>query len=85
MTEVGACLKASIRSVAGFGTLVMAVVMLIRTVSPCGCGMSGTPVRIRRHMMASYVAEQLAFRMSSYNGFATRAKSHLRPHLLTPS
>jgi hypothetical protein len=36
-------------------------------------------------MMASHVAEQLAFRMSSYNGFATRAKSHLRPHLLTPS
>jgi hypothetical protein len=34
ITEVGAPLNASIRSGAGFGTLVMAVVMLIRTVSP---------------------------------------------------
>jgi hypothetical protein len=34
MTEVGASLNASIRSGAGFGTLVMAVVMLMQTVSP---------------------------------------------------
>jgi hypothetical protein len=34
MTEVGAPRNASIRSGAGFGTLVMAVVMLMRIVSP---------------------------------------------------
>jgi hypothetical protein len=34
MTEVGAPLNASIRSGAGFGTLVMAVVMLMQIVSP---------------------------------------------------
>jgi hypothetical protein len=34
ITEVGAPLNASISSGAGFGTLVIAVVMLIRTVSP---------------------------------------------------
>jgi hypothetical protein len=34
ITEVGAPLNASIRSDAGFGTLVIAVVMLIKTVSP---------------------------------------------------
>jgi hypothetical protein len=38
ITEVGAPLNASIRSGAGFGTLVMAVVMLIKIVSPCGSG-----------------------------------------------
>jgi hypothetical protein len=38
MTEVGASLNASIRSGAGFGTLVMAVVMLIKTVSPLRLG-----------------------------------------------
>jgi hypothetical protein len=34
ITEVGSPLKASISSGAGFGTLVMAVVMVIRTFSP---------------------------------------------------
>ena len=34
ITEVGAPLNASIRSGAGFGTLVMAVVMLMQIVSP---------------------------------------------------
>ena len=34
MTHVGASLNASISSGAGFGTLVMAVVMLMQTVSP---------------------------------------------------
>src|SRR6266545_927527 len=31
--------------------------------------MPGTPVRIRRHMMASIAAKQLAFRLSRYKGF----------------
>src|SRR6185503_3193339 len=69
MTEVGAPLKASISSGAGFGTLVMAVVMLTRTVPPGGDGMRGTPVRFGRHMMVSITAKQLAFRLSRYNGF----------------
>jgi hypothetical protein len=42
MIEVGASLKASIRSAAGFGTLVMAVVMVIKTVPSCGSGTPGT-------------------------------------------
>jgi hypothetical protein len=41
ITEVGAPLNASIRSGAGFGTLVVAVVMLMQAVSPCDC--SATP------------------------------------------
>jgi hypothetical protein len=34
MMQVGASLNASIRSGAGFGTLVMAVVMLMQIISP---------------------------------------------------
>ena len=92
ITEVGAPLNASIRSGAGFGTLVMAVVMLMQTVSPCDCsatapanvgsrrrGEHAKPVlgvtAWRNTMKSSVAAKQIAFRMSSYNGFATR-----RPH-----
>jgi hypothetical protein len=39
MMQVGASLKASIRSGAGFGTLVMAVVMLMQIIPP----VSGPP------------------------------------------
>jgi hypothetical protein len=31
--------------------------------------MRGAPVRFGRHMMGSIAAKQLAFRLSSYNGF----------------
>ena len=53
-------LNASIRSGAGFGTLVMAVVMLIRTFSPCRDfhrpGITRTPLVPGRLPVATFAA-----------------------------
>ena len=62
MIHVGASLNASISSGAGFGTLVMAVVMLMQTVSPLVASASHVTPHMKlppSHKQATFTQEQV--------------------------